>query len=171
MNKLVIFIIGVVCGFALSRVSADRPILETALENRSEAEEPNVTSEHSASAKIPVIHHSDSTTVAPLAVAPQTPLEDSREKPKPPHPINFVFNEETLETMEQNIVILQKEVSVIKDRDGWVVHFHSPDNLLSQIGLSDNDMIRFNQLDEMRLNPDTQDLAMRMESVLANLER
>lgn len=170
MNKIAIFIIGVVCGFALFRLSVDRPKVETALESHSESEDTKASSQHSDSDKLPVIRRSELTT-APIPVASQPSQEESREVPDPPHPVNFIFNEETLETMEQNIVTLQKEVSVIKDRDGWVVRFHSPDNLMSHIGLSDNDMIRFNQLDEMRLNPDTQDLAMRMESVLANLER
>lgn len=170
MNKLVIFIIGVACGFALSRLSVDRPKIDTALESPSESDDAKAFTPHSHENKIPVVHRSAAVTSATPPVIPQTPTE-TMEAPSPPHPVNFVFNEETLETMEQNIVTLQKEVSVVKDRDGWILRFHSPDNLLSHIGLSDNDLIRFHQLDEMRLNPDTQDLAMRMESVLANLER
>ncbi|MFM6927083.1 MAG: hypothetical protein ACKOX6_01390 [Bdellovibrio sp.] len=171
MNKLLIFIIGLVCGFILSHVSVDRPKIDTALEAPSDSEDIKTLSPHSGHDQIPVVRRSEPTTTAALPVVSQTPLDDPREPTAPPHPVNFLFNEQTLETMEENIVTLQKEVSVIKDREGWVIRFHSADNLMSHIGLSDNDMIRFNQLDEMRLNPDTQDLAMRMESVLANLER
>lgn len=170
MSKIVIFIIGVVCGFALSRLSVDRPKIETALESPSDSDDVKNSLPHSLENQVPVIHRSEAVASASPPETPQPPNEVV-ETPSSPHPVNFIFNEETLETMEQNIVTLQKEVSVIKDRDGWILRFHSPDNLLSHIGLSDNDLIRFHQLDEMRLNPDTQDLAMRMESVLANLER
>lgn len=170
MNKLVIFIIGVSCGFALSRLSTDHPKMESVLKSTSESDDIKTFTSNAHENKMPVIHRSEAVVSASPSVILQSPTE-TVEAPSPPHPVNFVFNEETLETMEQNIVTLQKEVSVIKDRDGWILRFHSPDNLLSHIGLSDNDLIRFHQLDEMRLNPDTQDLALRMESVLANLER
>lgn len=164
MNKFAIFVLGAICGFGVSHTMRDSPSMEV-VQASAEAAPPS---------EVPLIHRSEEAPVA--TTAPETPhkVSASEEQPQqsnPPHPVYFIFSEETVENMEQNIATLQKDVSVIKEQDGWVVRFHSTHNLLSQLGISDNDLIRFNQLDEMRLNPDTQDLANRMESVLANLER
>ena len=164
MNKFAIFVLGTVCGFGVSHAMRDSPSVEVV----------QTSSEAASRAETPLIHRSEEPASA--TTTPETPHEVATSEmqppqPTPPHPVYFIFSEESVENMEQNIATLQKDVSVIKDQDGWVVRFHSTNNLLSQLGISDNDLIRFNQLDEMRLNPETQDLANRMESVLGNLER
>lgn len=164
MNKFVIFILGAVCGFGVSRAFKDSPTVDVVQES---------SVERKSHSEVPLIHRAPTvaSTPQPSSESPIPDATDVQQAPTPPHPVYFIFSEETVENMEQNIAALQKDVSVVKDREGWIVRFHSTNNLLSQVGISDNDMIRFNQLDEMRLNPDTQDLANRMESVLANLER
>ncbi|MBO9666823.1 MAG: hypothetical protein J7501_08410 [Bdellovibrio sp.] len=102
----------------------------------------------------------------PPPAMPQASLEQPA-----PRIADIDFNEANVEVLEQNIVELHKDVSLEKDRDGWIVHFHTSDNLLSSFGISNNELIRFNQVDEMKKDPNTVELANRIENLLSNLER
>lgn len=73
--------------------------------------------------------------------------------------------------MEQNLNDLQKDVSLFKDRRGWIVRFHVENNLLSQTGLKDNDLITFKQLQKLKEDPNKADLMTRLEVVMGTIQR
>ncbi|WP_413559522.1 hypothetical protein [Bdellovibrio sp. HCB209] len=91
--------------------------------------------------------------------------------PVPPRNVNLELTEESLEMLEQNITELHSEVTVERDNEGWILHFNNPDNYFSSIGLADNDRIPFTQFEEMRQNPEQQEMASRIETILSNLEK
>ncbi len=71
--------------------------------------------------------------------------------------------------MEENLSDLQKEVSLFRDNTGWIVCFHSQNNLLSRIGIKDNDLIRFGQIEKLKQDPNKTALISRLEAVIETL--
>lgn len=85
--------------------------------------------------------------------------------------LNLNVTEEQIAEMEENLSDLQKEVSFYKDNAGWIVRFHSQDNLLSHLGIKDNDLIRFGQIERLKQDPTKTELISRLEAVIETLQR
>ncbi len=85
--------------------------------------------------------------------------------------INLELTEDAVDMLEQSITDLHQSVTVERDAEGFILHFDNPDNYFASIGLSNNDRIPFTQFEEMRQNPETQELASRIETLLSNLEK
>jgi hypothetical protein len=86
-----------------------------------------------------------------------------------PRMLSLDISDEDLQLLEQNIAELQNEVSLYKDDKGWVVRFNNADNLLSMIGLQDNDFIRYKQFEAMKNDPVNGEKFTRLEAVFQNL--
>lgn len=84
---------------------------------------------------------------------------------------NLNITEAQISAMEQSLGTLQKDVSLFKDTAGWVVRFHQPSKVMSDLGVQDNDLISFHQLDGIRSQPALQDLVKRLEAVLSQLQK
>ncbi|WP_413291441.1 hypothetical protein [Bdellovibrio sp. HCB337] len=84
---------------------------------------------------------------------------------------NLNITEEQIQAMEKSLGTLQKDVSVFKDTAGWVVRFHQPSKLMSDLGVQDNDLISFHQLQSIKSQPALQDLVARLEAVLGHLQK
>ena len=111
-----------------------------------------------------------------LSVVGQTksndvPVAETEEETDIKAVLNFDVSQEQVEAMEHAIPELQKDVSLFRDSKGWVVRFHSQPNLLSDIGLKDNDLIRFSQIQKLKRDPEQAELISRLESVLNSLQR
>lgn len=104
--------------------------------------------------------------IRPVKVPESQPTEVSQAQL-----LNIDISEEQVVTMEQNLNELQKDVSLFRDEKGWVVRFHSRDNLLSQMGFHDNDLIRFGHFEKLKEDPSRSELITRLESVMMNLQR
>lgn len=87
-----------------------------------------------------------------------------------PQSIDLTLSDLQVENMEQSLGDLQKDVSLFRYKKGWLVRFHSSGNLLSEIGVHDNDFIRFSQFEEMKKDRSKEKLVSRLEDVLTNLE-
>ncbi|WP_413291851.1 hypothetical protein ACLSU7_10560 [Bdellovibrio sp. HCB185ZH] len=85
--------------------------------------------------------------------------------------INLELTEDAVDMLEQSITDLHQSVTVERDNEGFILHFDNPDNYFASIGLANNDRIPFTQFEEMRQNPETQELASRIETLLSNLEK
>jgi hypothetical protein len=85
--------------------------------------------------------------------------------------INLELTEDAVDMLEQSITELHQAVTVERDNEGFILHFESNDNYFASIGLANNDRIPFTQFEEMRQNPETQELASRIETILSILEK
>jgi len=81
------------------------------------------------------------------------------------------LTEDQIQLMEQNISTLQKDVSVFKDTDAWVVRFHHTSAVMSSLGVKDNDQISFKQLEDMKNEPALEALTKRLENILLQLQK
>jgi hypothetical protein len=84
---------------------------------------------------------------------------------------NLNLTEEQIQTMEQDIATLQKDVSVFKDSEAWVVRFHHTSAVMSSLGVKDGDQISFKQLDEMKQEAALEGLTRRLENILLQLQK
>lgn len=85
--------------------------------------------------------------------------------------LNLDISEEQITEMEQHFSDLQKDVSLFRDNNGWVVRFHNENNLLSSVGIKDNDFIRFGQIQQLKEDQSKAELISRLEAVMVNLQR
>lgn len=85
--------------------------------------------------------------------------------------LNFEVSEPEVYQMETRLDSLQREVSLFREDRGWVVKFYSSQNALADTGIRDGDLIRFSHLESMKANPETAELARRLEDILQSLER
>lgn len=88
-----------------------------------------------------------------------------------PKQIDLTLSPFQVENMEQDLGALQKDVSLFRYKKGWLVRFHTRENLLSEIGVRDSDFIRFSQFEQMKNDVTKKDLVSRLESVLVQLEK
>lgn len=105
-------------------------------------------------------------TSSTLAQAKSNPSE-----PTPAQLLNLDISEAQIAEIEENLSDLQKEVSFFRDNSGWIVRFHTESNLLSQIGMKDNDLIRFGQIEKLKEDPSKTALISRLEAVIETLRR
>ncbi|WP_413612162.1 hypothetical protein [Bdellovibrio sp. HCB-110] len=87
------------------------------------------------------------------------------------HLLNLDISEEQIVEMEQHLGDLQKDVSLFRDNKGWIVRFHTQNNLLSKTGLKDNDLIRFGQIERLKEDPNNTELISRLEAIIMSLQR
>lgn len=85
--------------------------------------------------------------------------------------LDLDISEEQITEMEQHFSDLQKDVSLFRDSNGWVVRFHNKNNLLSSVGIKDNDFIRFGQIQKLKEDHSKGELISRLEAVMVNLQR
>ncbi len=85
--------------------------------------------------------------------------------------LNIDITNEQIENIEQNISDLQKDVKIFKDSKGWVVKFYRNENLISSLGINDNDIIRFDQLNRLKADPSKEHQISQLESIFYQLER
>ena len=88
-----------------------------------------------------------------------------------PKSIDLSLSAFQVENMEHELGVLQKDVSLFRYKKGWLVRFHAQENLLSEIGVRDNDFIRFSQFEQMKKDFSQKELVSRLENVLSQLER
>lgn len=87
------------------------------------------------------------------------------------HVLNLDISEDQVVQMEQHLIDLQKDVSLFRDKTGWIVRFHIQDNLLATTGIRDNDLIRFGHIEKLKEDPNRADLITRLEAVMMSLQR
>lgn len=85
--------------------------------------------------------------------------------------LNIDLSEEQVTEMEMHLPELQKDVSLFRDNEGWIVRFHTQGNILSNVGIKDNDLIRFGQIQELKKDPEKVELISRLEAIFHNLQR
>ncbi|WP_413576664.1 hypothetical protein ACLVWU_01340 [Bdellovibrio sp. HCB290] len=173
MNKdlIVAFALGILVGWGVFKVtspkSAPAPteVAQGVSENEMNTPGPTERADEDSDApQTPDMMAAANPSATPLAQPPTTPEE-------PPRDINLQLTEEAVDMLEENIAELHQSVTVERDNEGFVLHFDSPDNYFANIGLANNDRIPFTQFEEMRQNPETQELAGRIETILSNLEK
>jgi len=81
------------------------------------------------------------------------------------------LTEEQILLMEKNFQALQKDVSVFKDTQAWVIRFNHPSPLMSRLGVKDGDKISFRQIQLMKQEPGLANLSSRLEMLLAHLQK
>lgn len=79
--------------------------------------------------------------------------------------------EAQIHLMEQNLSDLQQDVSLFKDTHGWVVRFHHPSRVMAALGVKDNDVISFKQLQRIKSEPALESLVHRLEVILSHLQK
>lgn len=88
-----------------------------------------------------------------------------------PDIINIDFDENQIEEIEQRMTELQGEIAFFKDNKGWFVHMSTDSNPFTEIGIKNNDFIRFEQVENMKMNSRNSNLALRLEDIIRKLER
>ncbi|WP_413586100.1 hypothetical protein [Bdellovibrio sp. HCB274] len=172
MNKdlIVAFALGILVGWGVFKftapksASAPTEVAQGVSEDEMNQPGPTENAEEAAPPATPDTMAAANPTATPLAQPPATPEE-------PPRDINLQLTEEAVDMLEENIAELHSSVTVERDNEGFILHFDSPDNYFANIGLANNDRIPFTQFEEMRQNPETQELAGRIETILSNLEK
>jgi hypothetical protein len=102
--------------------------------------------------------------------------QDTPSDPKPEDPttvantLNIDISEQQITRMEEELPELQKDVSLYRDNKGWTVRFHRQDNLLSLTGINDNDLIRFEQIAQIKKDPAKTELISRLENIMLQLQ-
>lgn len=81
------------------------------------------------------------------------------------------ITESQIQKMEAYLPELQKDVSLFKDTQGWVVRFHHSSKIMSGLGVKDGDLISFKHLQDMKNEPALKALVGRLESVLSQLQK
>lgn len=84
--------------------------------------------------------------------------------------INIDFTENQIFEIEQRISELQGDIAFYRDNKGWSVHMNTDSNLFTEIGIKNNDFIRFEQVENMKMNFNS-NLAYRLEDIIKKLER
>jgi hypothetical protein len=171
-KNVVIFALGLIVGlFLYSSLQSQKK--ETNSDAQRETlpahKEPELHQEDIAISRPSSPPNAASVSVETRTHAPET------ERPPAPSPskriLQFDVSEFQLQRMEADLEALQKDVSLSRLEKGWQVKFRDDKNLLAEMGLRDGDLIQFSHLESMRRNPETTDLARRLEYVLTFLER
>lgn len=174
---VIVFFVGVVVGLGLGRWTRhEKPAPVTAAAAECE---PAVPVAESKKPEVPPLEKKKGMALLNVRKGSQYArlgLQPALTAPLPgpeaaPHAINLNISEEQVSNLEENFADLQKDVSVYRDQQGWVVRFHHNSNPLADMGLQDNDMIRFSQFHEDTQDPDRDRLYSRLEQVLIDLER
>lgn len=179
-RTLSVFFAGILVGFALWHF-LNRPhrhrVHEEVVAEVPEAPQEETPAPKKAPAKKEMVLLGTQKLYRPLIRDVPTPsvLAVKREilaqKEDPKKSLNFQISEAQIDAMEAQLPELQKEVSLFREQNGWLVRLHGHENLFAAIGVEDNDFIRFTQFDDMKKNPATEHLASRLEDILSNLER
>ena len=162
-------IVGVCIGFGLSAIfKPDTKITDTPEISQDEIEKPSIPSKELYADKAGA---KKSNLVLQVSSAQDTPMD-----PKPEDPtvvannLNIDISEQQISRMEQELPELQKDVSLYRDNKGWTVRFHRQDNLLSLAGINDNDLIRFEQIENIKKDPSKAELISRLENIMLQLQ-
>ncbi|MEK2689679.1 hypothetical protein [Bdellovibrio sp. GT3] len=173
MNKdlIVAFALGILVGWGVFKFTSPKaaPAPTEIAQGVSEEDMANPNPSENAADEAAMPQIQDSMANANPAATPMAQPPTAPENP--PRDINLQLTEETVDMLEENIADLHQSVTVERDDQGFILHFDNPDNYFANIGLANNDRIPFTQFEEMRQNPETQELAGRIETILSNLEK
>jgi len=98
--------------------------------------------------------------------------KDTREQDLELHQVlNFDFSEDQILELEINLNELQNQVSFFRDNQGWTVQYYDEPNLLSDIGIKNNDFIPFDDIQKLKEDPYKGKLISRLESIMESLQR
>lgn len=175
MNKdlIIAFVLGIMVGWgifkftATDKASSQAPVAQEAQDNANNQAENSEAPGGDMAPPPPSLPENDmaaAPSTTPMAIPPANAEGTHRN-------INLELTEEAVEMLEQSITELHQAVTVERDNEGFILHFESNDNYFASIGLANNDRIPFTQFEEMRQNPETQELASRIETILSNLEK
>jgi len=117
-----------------------------------------------------VVAKSDKVEV-PVEESKQLTPETAAPVEAPPSSVTFQFDEQDLDALEQSLPDLQKEVSLYRRENGWLVRIHATTNPFAFIGIQDNDFIRDNQFQDLERDPSKKTLVGRLVDILTSLER
>lgn len=181
MKKTIfLFGMGVIVGVCITsffKREAKVHLSEAPAAEQTSKEQLNISMEHRTAAKevnIPKGSKVSSSAPAEMIKAKgELPPEPQQEvaPDERPQTIDFALSEDQIDNMEQSLGDLQKDISLFRYKKGWLVRFHSATNLLSEIGVHDNDFIRFSQFESLKKNPQQEKLVSRLENILSSLER
>ncbi|UYL10308.1 hypothetical protein B9G69_006910 [Bdellovibrio sp. SKB1291214] len=175
MNKdlIIAFVLGIMVGWGVFKFTAsdkspaETPVAQEAQDNTvNQADNSEVPGGDIAPP--PPSLPENGMAAAPSGVPTATPPTNSEGIHRN---INLELTEEAVDMLENSITELHQAVTVERDNEGFILHFESNDNYFASIGLANNDRIPFTQFEEMRQNPETQELASRIETILSNLEK
>ena len=108
----------------------------------------------------------------PVESSPRIAAEmQVEEQEAPPKVLSLDVSEMQIAQMEQQIEELQRDVSLYRERNGWVVRFHRKNNTLARIGVQENDLIRDGHFDSLKQVPGKAELMARLEAVINHLQR
>lgn len=175
MKKTIsVFALGVVVGYGISLLKSDRPIAapQVAIPKPYEAKivkanPPGYQNQPLVSEKPPA------SEIPPIDVQPQRELaaNSPHEAEDSPDVFNLDIAESELTMMEENLSDLQRDVSLIRSEEGWIVRFYNSSNLMESIGVKDHDLIRFSHLEALKRDPTKTYMVSRLESLFSHLER
>ena len=181
-KNLIILLIGVVVGFILYSLLLGKGPSRSDAQSENDSEGEIISNGTKSSQKPFELREEDVVIPKQAPVAPVETRTHGSDDPRAAEPtptptespkriLNFEVSEPEVHQMEANLDTLQKEVSLFREERGWVVKFYSSQNALADTGVRDGDLIRFNHLDTMKRNPETAELAQRLEDVLLSLQR
>lgn len=87
-----------------------------------------------------------------------------------PERVKLLFNLENIIQLENEWESLQTSIVTNRENEGWRVHFLIQSNLFAELGMQDQDLIRFDYLDYAKKNPSDREVAERFERILVELE-
>lgn len=165
MKKIIFgFSLGVLAGIYFSPRHKTEPVPETTQVEKMPVIQP------------PVKNRDQSREAVTRRKLPQISVSNSEisedKKPKADKKLVVLnISEARVEALEQNFSELQRDISLFKDDRGWTVRFHRNTNLLSSMGIQDNDLISFELFQQLKKDPSKGNLVSRLEIIFSNLER
>lgn len=166
---------GVLVGYGISLLKSEKPTAMPPQVTQSKPYEAKIvkpTSLIGASDAQVASEKPPATEIPPMGVQQQREIAaDSPQEEEASEVFNLDIAESELAMMEENLSDLQKDVSLVRSEDGWIVRFYNSSNLMESIGVKDRDLIRFSHLEALKRDPTKTYLVSRLESLFSHLER